>query len=79
MVRGEVHDENAWSLGGVAGHAGVFSTARDLAVFAQMFLNGGVYDGARILEASTVRDMFTDRIAEVIDTLKARWAACGRC
>ena len=64
-MRGHVHDENAWSLGGVAGHAGVFSTARDLAVFAQMFLNGGVYDGARILEASTVRDMFTDRIAEV--------------
>jgi len=32
MIRGEVHDENAWSLGGVAGHAGIFSTARDLAV-----------------------------------------------
>lgn len=65
VVRGRVHDENAWSLGGVAGHAGVFSTARDLAVFAQMLLNGGRYGGARILEASTVQDMFTDRIAEV--------------
>lgn len=64
-MRGHVHDENAYSLCGVAGHAGVFSTARDLAVFAQMFLNGGTYGGARVLEASTVRDMFTDRIAEV--------------
>lgn len=60
MVRGSVHDENAWSLDGVAGHAGLFSTARDLAVFAQALLNGGVYDGARILEEETVRDILTD-------------------
>lgn len=65
LVRGHVHDENAYSLGGVAGHAGVFSTTRDLVVFAQMFLNGGTYGGARVLEAGTVRDMFTDRIASV--------------
>ncbi len=55
MIRGEVHDENAWSLGGVAGHAGIFSTAHDLAIFCQMLLNGGTYDGARILSAATVR------------------------
>ena len=65
VVRGHVHDENAWSLGGVAGHAGVFSTARDLVVFAQMFLNGGSYGDARILAPETVTDMFTDRNAEV--------------
>src|SRR5690606_17462448 len=47
MVHGEVHDENAWSLGGVAGHAGVFSTADDMAVLAQALLNGGSYDGER--------------------------------
>ena len=40
-VHGVVHDENAWAMGGVAGHAGLFSSARDLAVFAQMLLNGG--------------------------------------
>ena len=51
MVRGEVHDENAWSLGGVAGHAGVFSTAHDLAILAQAMLNGGTYGGHRILVA----------------------------
>jgi CubicO group peptidase (beta-lactamase class C family) len=60
MVRGRVHDENAWSLGGVAGHAGVFSTARDLAVLGQAILNGGTYDGARILRPDTVRAMLTD-------------------
>lgn len=60
MVRGQVHDENAWSLGGVSGHAGLFSTAPDMAVLAQTVLNGGVYRGARILRAETVRDMLTD-------------------
>jgi CubicO group peptidase (beta-lactamase class C family) len=62
MVRGVVHDENAWALGGVAGHAGLFSTASDLAVFSQMLLNGGVYDGVRIVSDSAVR-LFTTRAA----------------
>ena len=57
MVHGEVHDENAWSLDGVAGHAGVFSTADDVAVLAQALLNGGTYDGARILQRSSVAQM----------------------
>ena len=43
LVRGEVHDENAWAMGGVAGHAGMFSTGPDLAIFCQMLLNGGIY------------------------------------
>jgi CubicO group peptidase (beta-lactamase class C family) len=49
MLRGVVHDENAWALGGVAGHAGLFSTARDLAVFCRTLLAGGSYGPARIL------------------------------
>jgi CubicO group peptidase (beta-lactamase class C family) len=61
-LRGEVHDENAFALGGVAGHAGLFSTAADLAVFAQMMLNGGVYDDVRIFSDSTV-SLFTRRTA----------------
>ncbi|MDI2032801.1 serine hydrolase domain-containing protein [Saccharopolyspora sp. TS4A08] len=60
MVRGQVHDENAWSLGGVAGQAGVFSTADDLAKLGQALLNGGSYDGTRILSQSTVEKMLTD-------------------
>ncbi|WHT19780.1 serine hydrolase [Crossiella sp. CA-258035] len=60
MVRGEVHDENAWSLGGVAGHAGVFGTADDLAVLGQAILNGGTYRGHRILRERTLRQMMTN-------------------
>lgn len=60
MVRGEVHDENAYGMGGVAGHAGVFSTAWDLAVLARTLLNGGAYGDARILSPSSVELMFTD-------------------
>ena len=60
LVWGEVHDENAWSLGGVAGHAGVFSTANDLAVLGQTILNGGTYGGKRILRERTVTDMLTN-------------------
>jgi CubicO group peptidase (beta-lactamase class C family) len=61
-LKGEVHDENAYALGGVAGHAGLFSTAKDLSVFAQMMLNGGTYDDVRIVADSTVA-LFTRRTA----------------
>jgi CubicO group peptidase (beta-lactamase class C family) len=60
MVRGSVHDENAWSLGGVAGHAGVFSTATDMSVLAQAVLNGGTYRGQRILRPETVTAMLAN-------------------
>lgn len=61
MVRGVVHDENAWALGGVAGHAGVFSDADDLAILAQTMLNGGVYGHTRILSEQAVVEMLTNR------------------
>jgi beta-glucosidase-like glycosyl hydrolase/CubicO group peptidase (beta-lactamase class C family) len=54
MIQGTVHDENAAFLGGISGHAGLFSTAGDLAVFVQMLLNGGVYDGVRFLSDTTI-------------------------
>jgi CubicO group peptidase (beta-lactamase class C family) len=53
-VHGIVHDENACALGGVAGHAGLFSSARDVAVFCQMLLNGGEYNGVRLIKAETI-------------------------
>jgi CubicO group peptidase (beta-lactamase class C family) len=59
LVRGEVHDENAFAIGGVSGHAGVFSTAPDLAAFCQMLLNGGVYGHQRILRRATVAQFTT--------------------
>ncbi|MHB0962054.1 MAG: serine hydrolase domain-containing protein [Gemmatimonadaceae bacterium] len=58
----QVHDENAYVLGGVAGHAGLFGTADDLAVFAQMLLNGGSYGETRIVSEETIR-LFTARAA----------------
>ncbi len=57
ILRGKVHDPTAYRMGGVAGHAGLFSTADDLARFCQMLLNGGVLDGKRILSSNTVARM----------------------
>ncbi|HEY2461260.1 MAG TPA: glycoside hydrolase family 3 N-terminal domain-containing protein [Candidatus Acidoferrum sp.] len=54
LVQGEVHDENAFAMGGISGHAGLFSTAGDLAAFCQMLLNGGTYAHRRILRRATV-------------------------
>lgn len=63
LVRGVVHDENAYTLGGVSGHAGLFSTASDLGIFMQMMLNGGSYGGRQYLNPETVR-MFTSKQSE---------------
>jgi len=76
-LRGEVHDENAFALGGVAGHAGLFSTATDLALFAQMMLNGGEINGVRIVADSTVA-LFTARTASKGGGTRALgWDTCG--
>lgn len=60
LLRGIVHDDVANHLSGVAGHAGIFSTAADVAVLAQALLNGGTYRGVRILAETTVRKMLTN-------------------
>ncbi|MET9357197.1 serine hydrolase domain-containing protein [Streptomyces sp. NPDC006617] len=60
MLRGVVHDENAWALGGVAGHAGLFSTGRDLAVFCRTLLAGGSHGPARILGPDFVDLLLAD-------------------
>ncbi|GAC1649326.1 MAG: glycoside hydrolase family 3 N-terminal domain-containing protein [Gemmatimonadaceae bacterium] len=54
-LRGEVHDENASALGGVAGHAGLFSSGDDLSRFARMYLAQGVFEGTRVLDSAVVR------------------------
>ena len=59
ILWGEVHDPVAYSMGGVAGHAGLFSTADDLAIFAQMVLDGGSRKGVRILSPLMIRKMTT--------------------
>jgi uncharacterized protein YbbC (DUF1343 family)/CubicO group peptidase (beta-lactamase class C family) len=59
VLLGVVHDPTARFMGGVAGHAGLFSTADDISIFAQMVLNGGVYNGARILSPLSIEKMTT--------------------
>lgn len=56
-MQGEVHDPRAWALGGVAGHAGLFSTASDLAIYATMMLNRGRLGQTRILDAEIFEQM----------------------
>lgn len=53
-MQGEVHDPRAYAMGGVAGHAGLFSTSTDLSRFCRMILNGGQLDGHRVLSEATV-------------------------
>jgi uncharacterized protein YbbC (DUF1343 family)/CubicO group peptidase (beta-lactamase class C family) len=60
-LRGEVHDPTSFRMGGVAGHAGLFSTADDLAIYCQMMLNGGEYNGVRILSPLGVAAMTRPR------------------
>lgn len=57
MLRGVVHDPTTRRMGGVSGHAGLFSTARDLAIFCRMFLEGGAVDGVRVLAPLTIARM----------------------
>ena len=65
MVHGTVHDENAYHLGGIAGHAGIFSTAHDLAVLAQTLLNGGSYGEVRLLGEKWAREMLREQNAHL--------------
>jgi len=60
LLRGTVHDDVANILGGVAGHAGVFATASDVAVIGELLLNGGTHNGKRILSAAVVKQMLTN-------------------
>jgi uncharacterized protein YbbC (DUF1343 family)/CubicO group peptidase (beta-lactamase class C family) len=60
-LRGAVHDPTAYRMGGVAGHAGLFSTADDLAIYCQMIMNGGEYAGVRILSPMSVAMMTRPR------------------
>lgn len=62
LVWGEVHDENAWALGGVAGHAGLFGTAADVGVFGQVFLDSGALGGRRLLRPESVAEMTRSQV-----------------
>jgi beta-N-acetylhexosaminidase len=63
LIRGHVHDQGAAMMGGVAGHAGLFSNAQDLAAVMQMLMDGGVYGGKRYIESSTIGQFNTRHFA----------------
>ncbi len=66
QLLGDVHDQGAAMLGGVSGHAGLFGNAYDVAVMMQMFLNGGTYNGQRVLKSSII-DVFNRRYFSLND------------
>ncbi len=70
IVQGSVHDETSAMLGGIAGHAGLFSTANDLAIFMQMLLNGGTYGGKRYLKKETI-DLFIQKQNEKSNSVRS--------
>jgi CubicO group peptidase (beta-lactamase class C family) len=70
LLRGYVHDPGAAMLGGIAGHAGLFSNANDLAKMMQMFLNWGSYGDKEYLDSATIRT-FTSRVYEANDNRRA--------
>jgi beta-N-acetylhexosaminidase len=72
LLQGEVDDANAFAMDGVAGHAGLFSTAGDLAIFAQMMLNGGIYAHHRLLRRATIRQ-FTERVTIGLQARALGW------
>ncbi len=72
LIQGEVHDETAWILGGIAGHAGLFSTAIDLSKFAQMMTHRGIHNGQPFLQAETI-DLFTAAVDTSLSTRALGW------
>jgi CubicO group peptidase (beta-lactamase class C family) len=64
--RGSVHDETAYALGGVAGHAGMFGTAGDLLRFGEMLRRGGEIDGVRLLRPESIAEMTRDQLAPAV-------------
>ena len=70
VLLGEVHDENAWVMGGVSGHAGIFSTSKDIAIMMQMLNNGGIWLGRRYFNSASI-DQFTERQDQYFETDRA--------
>lgn len=62
ILRGQVHDEKSYIMGGVAGHAGLFSTVKDISHFIKMILNNGIYQGKRIFSPATIDLLYTPKV-----------------
>lgn len=73
MVVGEVHDKNAYYLGGISGHAGLFSDINDLSKFVMMLLNNGIFNGTRIFSSLTVKTMIKNWTSELDKNRALGW------
>jgi len=73
LVHGVVHDENAWMMGGIAGHAGLFSTIEDVAKFCEMLLGNGEYDGRQVLEEESVAAMTSLQRVDPYESFGLGW------
>ena len=78
LIHGEVHDENAHKLGGVAGHAGLFSTAGDLAKFSQCMLQGGIYGNKRIFKEKTIQQFTAQSLVDSSSSRCLGWDSPSR-
>ncbi|MBK7865730.1 MAG: serine hydrolase [Ignavibacteriales bacterium] len=59
LIQGTVHDENCDLLGGISGHAGLFSSVQDVSKYILMLISGGTYDGHKILKPATIKKFIT--------------------
>lgn len=71
--KGTVHDENAAWLGGIAGHAGVFSTSKDLASFCAMILGDGLYNGMQIIDSELIHTSLNNQTEALNSTRGYGW------
>ena len=78
VLIGMVHDENAWAMGGVSGHAGLFSTAADLAIYAQMLLNSGLYGEERVLSSRSIQLMTSPQTEGLNERRGLGWLLQGK-
>ncbi len=74
LLRGEVHDENCWAMGGVAGHAGLFGTAADVARLAEMYRNAGATPTGRTLQRPTAQEAIREQAVGVDERRGLAWA-----
>jgi CubicO group peptidase (beta-lactamase class C family) len=74
LLRGEVHDETCWSMGGIAGHAGLFGTAADVAKLGEMFRQAGQYGGRRVLARPTAQTAVREHARSTDERRGLGWA-----
>ena len=74
LLRGEVHDENCWAMGGIAGHAGLFGTAADVSILGEMYREGGSVADVRVLSGPTAKEATREQVKGSDERRGLAWA-----